>query len=201
MTEGGDGSDDLLDLLADSARDARVSSAAIRVQVADYKTPIDYPGTPLAGALKRVAALVSSDLSTRVYYVYKNGFDTHVNQAARQNRLLGDLDAAVGAFQKDLGRSASSDRVTTAVFSEFGRRVSENASRGTDHGTAGPVFVLGERVNGGLHGMHPDLRELERGDMQYTTDFRSVYRSLLEDWMGVEAETILGGRFPTLDLV
>lgn len=200
MTGGGDGTGGVLELLANTARDARVSSASIRSLVSAHKAPVDYPGNRLANSLKTVGALIPSDLSTRVYYVYHNGFDTHVNQIGKQNRLLGELDAALFAFQKDLIHSGSAARVSTMVFSEFGRRVAENASRGTDHGTAGPVFLMGAKIRGGLHGKHPDLGDLDRKDMTFTTDFRSVYACVLQDWMKVDATEVLGGRFPTLNV-
>lgn len=197
---GGSGNAGALDFLVETARDARLSSNAIRSHVSAYRTPIDYPQNRLANSLKTVAALIPSDLSTRVYYVYHTGFDTHVNQLGRQNRLLADLDKALSAFQKDLVHSGATDRVTTMVFSEFGRRVAENGSRGTDHGTAGPVFLMGSKIRGGLHGEHPDLSALDGKDMVFTTDFRSVYAGVLQDWMSVDSKAVLGGRFPALRL-
>ena len=200
MTGDGGGSTGALEFLVETARDARMSSNAIRSHVSDYRTPIEYPQNRLANSLKTVAALIPSDLSTRVYYVYHTGFDTHVNQLGRQNRLLADLDQALTAFQKDLVHGGATDRVTTMVFSEFGRRVAENGSRGTDHGTAGPVFVMGSKIRGGLHGEHPDLSALDGKDMVFTTDFRSVYAGVLQDWMKVDSQAVLGGRFPALSL-
>ncbi len=200
MTGGGGGNAGALEFLVETARDARLSSNAIRSHVSEYRTPIEYPQNRLANSLKTVAALIPSDLSTRVYYVYHTGFDTHVNQLGRQNRLLADLDQALSAFQKDLVHSGATNRVTTMVFSEFGRRVAENGSRGTDHGTAGPVFLMGSKIRGGLHGEHPDLSALDGKDMVFTTDFRSVYAGVLQDWMNVDSKAVLGGRFPGLKL-
>lgn len=194
------GEQEILDLLGRTATNARTHSDAIRQAVADYRTDVEYPAGRLGGSLRTVAALLQSDLQTRVFYVYQGGYDTHAGQAARHQRLLQELDAALTAFQNDLRRTGDDDRVTLMAFSEFGRRVVENGSGGTDHGAAGPLFLLGRHVRGGLHGTHPDLTELQRGDPVFTTDFRSVYQAVLADWMRVDSKAVLGARFPRLEL-
>lgn len=174
----------ILEIIGRTAETASTSSDRIRAAASGYKTPVAYPDTRLAGNLRTVASLIQAGLQTRVFYAYHNGFDTHTNQQQRHPRLLQELDGAVAAFQKDLERLGFAQRVATLVFSEFGRRVAENASRGTDHGAAGPVFLLGGRVRGGLHGQAPSLADLDRGDLRFTTDFRTIYAAIQQDWFG-----------------
>ncbi len=129
------------------------------------------------------------------------GFDTHAQQQRQQEELLGTVGQALAAFQSDLGAQGIAGDVVTMVWTEFGRRFAENGSAGTDHSTAGPLLVLGERVRGGLHGEPPSLERLERGDLVHTTDFRSVYRTLLERHFEVDAAAILGGSYPELPIL
>jgi uncharacterized protein (DUF1501 family) len=166
-----------------------------------YKTTVQYPGTQLAEKLKRIAQLIDAGLSTRVYYVALDGFDTHSDQAAAHAGLLTELGGALAAFAEDLQLHGQLDRVLTLAFSEFGRRLDENASRGTDHGAAAPVFLVGSRVQPGLIGKHPKLDDLEDGDVKFHTDFRSVYATLLEQWLGWPAEPILGAGFRPADVL
>ena len=195
----------VLALLGKTAENARKSSQEIRTAARSYRTPVRYPqggrGAGIGGSLRSVAAMIKAGLSTRVFYVYHGGYDTHNNQAGRQNNLLTQLSQALGAFQKDLKRLGVADRVATLVFSEFGRRVKENGSRGTDHGAAGISFLMGAKVKGGLHGKMPSLTDLNRGDLKFTTDFRRIYATLLGDWLHADAAKVLGGRFETLPLL
>jgi uncharacterized protein (DUF1501 family) len=161
----------------------------------EYKTSVAYPGTGLAEKLKRIAQLIDAGLATRVYYVALDGFDTHSDQAGAHASLLTQVGGALAAFAEDLQLHGQLDRVLTLVFSEFGRRLDENASQGTDHGAAAPVFLVGNRVQPGLIGAHPKLDDLEDGDVKFHTDFRSVYATLLQDWLGWPAEPILGPGF------
>jgi uncharacterized protein (DUF1501 family) len=171
----------------------RVERAASRTTGA-----ADYPASGLAQKLHGVARLIDARLGARVYYVTLDGFDTHSQQAPAHAALLTELSAAVAAFFADLAALGHDRRVTLACFSEFGRRVRENASRGTDHGAAAPVLVLGGAVHGGLYGPHPSLTDLVDGDLQFHTDFRSVYATLLEDWLGSPSQPLLGQPFPKL---
>ncbi len=193
--------DAILELVGQTAQDARVSSSAIREAAIAYKSPVEYGSSNLGKSLRTVSALINSGLSTRVYYVYHNGFDTHVNQAGKHPRLMSELATALGAFQKDLTRLGKTDRVATLAFSEFGRRVKENGSRGTDHGTAGPTFLLGAPVRGGILGEQPDLTDLDRGDLKFNTDFRRIYATLIDKWLGVNSAKILGAEFDHLPLL
>jgi len=128
------------------------------------------------------------------------GFDTHTDQRSRHDNLMRQLDGALGAFLEDLGRSERGQAAIVLVFSEFGRRVAENGSRGTDHGVAAPLFVLGHRIKGGLLGKHPSFEKLDAGDLAHTTDFRSVYATLVERCFGLKHEDVLGAKFPLAPL-
>lgn len=181
-----------------TAEEALETSRDVRALASAYRTPIRYERQVVARSLRSVAGLIAGGLGARVYYTYHGGFDTHANQLGRHNLLLGQLDRALASFQRDLERTGVADRVCTVLFSEFGRRVRPNASGGTDHGVAGPMIVLGNAVKGGVYGAHPSLTELDRGDLAHTTDFRSVYATLLEDWMGLPSREALRGRFDKL---
>ena len=147
----------------------------------------------LARQLDLVATLVEMGVPTRVYSVSLGGFDTHSDERGTQQRLLTQLDAALAAFQARLAKTDRGKQVVTAVYSEFGRRVTANASDGTDHGTAGPVFVLGRGVTGGFYGTEPSLTDLDDGDLKAGLDFRTVYASLLSSVLGAEPGGLLNG--------
>ena len=169
--------------------------------IGGYKTDAAYPGTPVARSLALAAQMIGSRLGTRVIYVQHGSFDTHAAQKGTQDRLLRELSDALKAFYDDLAAHGNDTRTLTMTFSEFGRRVAENASRGTDHGEAGPMFVVGGGIRGGLFGEHPSLDELDNGDAVYTVDFRSVYATILEKWMGRSSRQILAGDFPLLPML
>jgi len=177
--------------LRETIEEGRAASRAVRSAAARYRPAAPYPASDLGRTLETAAALVASDLGTRVVSVELTGFDTHNDQRQRHDQLMRTLDEALGAFLTDLGASEPGRRAVVLAFSEFGRRVQENGSRGTDHGCAGPAFVLGHGVRGGLHGAHPSLDELDAGDLVFTTDFRSVYAALIEGCFGVRATDVL----------
>jgi uncharacterized protein (DUF1501 family) len=183
-----------LDFLERTALDARISSDKITKLAGNGRTG-DYPPSPLGQSLSLVSRMIAGGLTARVYYVSHGGFDTHNNQAGAHQRLLSELDAALKAFFADLGKLGQAQRVCLLTFSEFGRRVAENASAGTDHGTAAPLFVMGAGVKPGLYGRHPSLSDLDQGDLKFTTDFRSVYATVLNRWLKAPAEKILGRAF------
>lgn len=166
--------------------------------IAGYKTDASYPATPLGRSLALAAQIVGSNLGTRVIYVEHASFDTHANQRAVQDRMLMQFSDAVAAFYADLAAHGNDKRVLTMTFSEFGRRVQENASHGTDHGQASPLFLIGGGVRGGLYGRVPDLGNLDNGNLRWSTDFRSVYATVLERWLGRPASPVLGGSFPAI---
>jgi uncharacterized protein (DUF1501 family) len=148
-----------------------------------------------------VARMIRADLPTRIYYVALGGFDTHSGQAGRQPQLLRQLGEAVQGFLATLADDKTLDRVLVMTFSEFGRRVQENASGGTDHGEAAPMFLAGAKLIPGLHEPHPDLANLHRGDLAFGCDFRRVYATVLRQWLGMAPEKVLGGGFELLRLV
>jgi uncharacterized protein (DUF1501 family) len=155
---------------------------------------VAYPETPLAGRLRMIARIIRSGAGARVYYASHGSFDTHSDQLARHPALLFEFAGAVKAFLDDLKAAKLSDRVLLLAFSEFGRRVAENGS-GTDHGTAGPVFLAGDAVRPGPAGEPPDLAHLDNGDLKPTTDFRQVYASILDGWLRLPSDPVLGGPF------
>lgn len=192
-----------LDFLERTALDAQVSSDQIREIANRFRNASPYPASKLANDLRLVARLIAGGLGTRVYYLSQGGYDTHTNQAGAHQRLLGVLGDAMVAFVKDLKALGQSDRVLVMTFSEFGRRVAENGNAGTDHGAAAPLFLAGTRVRAGWHGKPPllDPTSLHNGDLRHSTDFRSVYASILEQWLRTDPRPILGTPFPTLPLV
>jgi uncharacterized protein (DUF1501 family) len=183
-----------------TALDAQVSSDRIRAAV-ERRPMTPWPTSDLARQLRMVAAMIRDGMKTRVYYATLSGFDTHAGQLGTHARILQQVGDAVLAFQNELKAQGDQDRVLTLVFSEFGRRVQQNASGGTDHGTAAPSFVIGTRVRPGVHGNHPSLTDLDNGDLKFTQDFRGVYAALLEDWMKAPADKVLGGRFAKAKVV
>ncbi|QMW02844.1 DUF1501 domain-containing protein [Spirosoma foliorum] len=167
-----------------------------------YATLATYPTTELGNRLKTVSQLIQAGVSTSVYYVSISGFDTHTNQPGQQERLLGQYAEAVGAFMKDLKASGRQNDVLLMTFSEFGRRVKQNASNGTDHGTANNVFLIG----GGLPAKRvlneaPNLTKLTEGDLTYSVDFRQIYATLLHDYLGADDVAILGRKFDGVKIV
>jgi len=159
-------------------------------------------GSDLAGQLDMVAACIAADAPTRIYSVSVGGFDTHADEKDAQSRLLGQVDSAVSGFASQVASGARGRDVVVTLYSEFGRRVAANASRGTDHGTASNVFVLGQGVTGGLYGEQPSLTDLDQGDLKYNVDFRSVYATLLEQTLRTDADNILdSAKLPRLALV
>jgi uncharacterized protein (DUF1501 family) len=200
---GADGqrSGSTLDFLQRVALDAQISADKVSAIAGRFRAVAGYPSSPLGQNLGLVARLIAGGLPTRVYYVSQGGYDTHTQQIGTHDRLLADLGNSLAAFVKDLKAQGNFDRVVLMTFSEFGRRVSQNASNGTDHGAAAPLFVLGGNVKPGLYGRCPSLTELDRGDLIFNVDFRSVYATVLEQWLKAPSEKILGRRFPLLPIV
>ncbi|HUY41547.1 MAG TPA: DUF1501 domain-containing protein [Candidatus Dormibacteraeota bacterium] len=169
--------------------------------IAGYTTSAAYPATPLGRSLALAAQIVGSNIGTKVIYVQHGSFDTHVNQIAVQNRLLGEFSDALKAFYDDLAAHGNDRRVLTMTFSEFGRRIEENGSRGTDHGEASPLFLVGGGTKGGIYGDAPSLAATNMGNVRFTTDFRNVYATVLERWLGRPSAPVLNGTFEQLALL
>ena len=167
-----------------------------------HPSSADYPKTALGANLKTIASLILSDINTQVYYVSHGSFDTHVNQQQQQQRLFTEMNDAVSSFIKDLKANHRFDDVLLFTFSEFGRRVAQNASGGTDHGTANNMFLLsGSLKQKGLITPMPDLNHLVDGDLQYETDFKNVYATVLDKWLKADDEKILGKKYAKLGFV
>lgn len=190
-----------LQFVARTAIAANESSQRVRDLAQQHLGRTRYPATPLGKSLQTTAALIAGGLPTRVYYVSHGGFDTHAGQRGRHDRLMQQLSEAMTAFQQDLAAQGNADRVLTFAFSEFGRRAAENGSGGTDHGAAGPMFLFGPRAKAGLHGPPPNLADLDRGNLKFAIDFRSVYAAVLKRHLGVEARSVLGEEFAPCDCV
>jgi len=177
------------------------SADKIAAGIAQYHSTVQYPKSAFGRGMQEIAQLIAANLGTRVYYISTGGFDTHTQQIRRHDQLWRDVSDTLLAFQTDLDQMSASDHVLTLAFSEFGRRVHENASGGTDHGTASEMFLLGKPVKGGLYGTYPNLSDLDAGDLKYTTDFRAVYATVLDRWLGTNSEIVLGKRYEDLKFV
>jgi uncharacterized protein (DUF1501 family) len=186
-----------LKFLSRQALNAIVSADEVRKLGSKYHSDADYPAG-FAKQFQLIAQLITGGLGTRVFYCQVGGFDTHANQVNGHELVLGGVASAVAAFHKDLDAKGLGRKVTVMCFSEFGRRVKENASRGTDHGAAGPMFVSGGGVKGGLFGAYPSLADLDDGDLKFTTDFRRVYATVLERCLNADSNVVLGGKFERL---
>ncbi len=165
------------------------------------KTDVRFPPTALGNKLSIVSRLIRSGAQSRAYYTVQAGYDTHASQLGSHTNLLRELSSSIKAFVDDLKQAKLDQQVVVLAFSEFGRRVEENESQGTDHGTAGPVFVTGTEVKGGLYGDVPNLSDLEQGDLKVTMDFRRVYSTLLDDWLKIPAEKVLEQEYETLKFI
>jgi uncharacterized protein (DUF1501 family) len=192
-----------LDFLERTAMDAQVTSDRVNELAGARSNRSDYPNSRLANDLQTVSRLIAGGLPTRIYYVSLGGFDTHTNQAGTHQRLLGEFGNALAAFMEDMEKQGNRDRVLVLTFSEFGRRVKQNGSGGTDHGAGAPLFVFGGGVASGLHGEAPSLApdDLHRGDVVHKIDFRSVYATLLDRHLGANSAGVLGKEFPKLELI
>jgi uncharacterized protein (DUF1501 family) len=190
-----------IEYLQRTALDAQVGTDKIAEILRRVKPEATYPKTQLGNSLSLISRLIAGGLPTRVYYASQGGYDTHNAQENSHNRLLGDLANAVAAFCQDLKSKGIFDRVMTITFSEFGRRVAENASKGTDHGTAASMFVSGGGIKPGIYGRSPSLEHLDAGDLIYNVDFRSVYATILKQWLKAPASKVLGHDFSTLAFV
>jgi uncharacterized protein (DUF1501 family) len=189
----------LLGFLRTSTESALAASGRLAAQAGEYRSTIEYPESSLAEKLRLVAQLLEADMGARIFYVEMDGFDTHARQADAHAALLRQLGDAASAFLRDVAARGQGDRVLLTAFSEFGRRVEENASAGTDHGAAAPMFVAGQAVRSGLIGPHPSLTDLDDGDLKHHTDFRQIYATILENWLHCPSAAILDGRFETLE--
>ena len=193
--------DELLGFIQSSTSDAIATSQRMESIGASYQPSESYPSSQLGQKFETIAKLIASGLTTKVFYLRIDGFDTHANQPDAHAGLLRELSDAVATFVRDANSQGFGDRILVMAFSEFGRRVQENASEGTDHGTAGPVLLAGNQVRAGLIGSHPSLSDLDHGDLRHHTDFRQVYAGVLQQWLSVPAEAVLGAVYDPIKIV
>lgn len=193
-----------LHFVTQTALAANACSQRIRELALGYKPSLEYPGTALGRHLRTIAGLVVGGLSTRMYFTFHGGgFDTHVNQRPHHDNLMKELNDAIVTFYKDLEAQKQAHRVLTLTASEFGRTVKENGGQGTDHGAAAAMFLFG-RVKPGIHGAHPSLADVIAGGgdrLKESTDFRSVYATVLEKWLNVPSQSVLGQQYPLVDCI
>ncbi len=194
------GKPSLLDFVQRTASNTYASSQRLQEIGNNYQPKAPYPNTPLANRLKLAAQLIDAGLGARVFYVSHGNFDTHANQLQAHAGLLQTLSAAMTAFFKDLSARGHKDRVLVMTFSEFGRRAKENGSKGTDHGSAAPMLLVGGKVKPGVVGAHPSLTQLEAGNLKHHTDFRQVYAAVLDQWLGVGSKEVLGGTYAPVEI-
>jgi uncharacterized protein (DUF1501 family) len=192
--------DQLLSFISRTTLAAYESSNRLEQLAQKKQSGPKYPNFGLARRLELIAQIIKAEFGTRIFYTSLDGFDTHANQLGTHAALLNELSDSVAAFHDDLAAAGQGDRVALLTFSEFGRRVQENASQGTDHGAAAPVFIVGPVAKPGLVGSHPSLDDLDDGDLKFHTDFRSVYASLAADWLNIAHEPVVGSQFKALPL-
>jgi uncharacterized protein (DUF1501 family) len=191
----------LLDFVQRTAANTYASSQRLQDIGKNYQPKSPYPQSPLANRLKLAAQLIDANLGARIFYVSLENFDTHANQATAHTQLLGQLSAAMTAFYKDMAARGHKDRILMMTFSEFGRRARENGSKGTDHGSAAPMLLVGGKVKAGVVGKHPSLTQLEMGNLKFHTDFRQVYAAVLDGWLGVSSKEVLGQKFEPVQVL
>ncbi len=192
---------------ADAGRGGRVLAGRVEQVLAEgSETGADYPQYTLAQQLRMVAQLIRAEVGIRVYFVELGGggiggFDNHANQRDNHAALLREMSASIAAFVSQLQREALLSRVLLMTFSEFGRTVTENGRRGTDHGAAAPVFLAGGRVTGGMFGPHPSLTDLDQDALKFSVDYRSLYATVLDRWLGLDPVAILGQNYAMIDVI
>ena len=196
----------LLDFVRRGTKAAYATSRQVEAVLADARASGDYPAHRFAADLKTVAQLIRADLGIRIFFTELGGggiggFDNHANQRDNHAALLRQLSESVAALARDLARDRLLDRVTLMTFSEFGRTLAENGRRGTDHGAAQPVMLVGGRLKGGLIGPPPDLGDLDQDSPRAHTDFRGLYATMLDRWLGLDSAAVLGAKYETVDVL
>jgi len=191
-----------MDYLGRTGLDALKGADILKTATETYTSTVEYAATSIARSLRGMAQVILKDLGTRVFYTSLGGFDTHANQVAVQTPLLSELSSGIGDFFADLKEHDAADNVLMLVFTEFGRRVIDNGS-GSDHGSGGGSYIIGQPVTGGMYGQYPSLKDEDQldGDLQFQVDFRSVYATIVDRWMGLDAKSVTGGSYEHLEFV
>jgi len=186
----------VMDYLGKTGQDALRGAEILQQAPLRYQSNVEYPDNPIAKSLQGVAQVHMADLGTRVFYTQYGSFDTHADEVKTQQKLWHDISGALAAFYQDLEQAGRSDEVMVMMFSEFGRRVKDNGT-GTDHGSGGVAFLIGDQVNGGHFGEYPEIETsaLVEGDLRFNNDFRGLYTDVLEDWLSVDARPIVQGNY------
>lgn len=187
-------------LIQDANKTAMEAMSILNKQLGNYAPKGKYGEDSFGKGFKQIAQLIATSPGTRVVYFSAGGFDTHAKQAETHESLLKGFGNAIQAFQGEMEAIGKADKVVVLCFSEFGRRVAENNSGGTDHGTAAPMFLIGSKVKGGVHGAPIDLSNLDKGNLKFTQDFRGVYATALDNWLGGDSEVVLGEKFAHVDV-
>ena len=196
-----DGSRPSIDLLKKVGLDSVEAADYLLKVVQNYKSDVQYPDNGFGKGMKFISQMITAGVKSQIYNISLGGFDTHAGQKGAQANLLKQLSEGITAFQKDLEAHHVDQDVLVMTFSEFGRRVAENGGRGTDHGTAEPMFIVGSGVKGGLYGDYPSLTNLDNGDLKFGVDFRTVYSTVLDRWLGADSQQILGAHYENLRFV
>ena len=186
----------VLEHISNTGIDAMAGADMLKKGTAGYKSSVEYANDPFSQSLKGIAQVHTGNIGTRIFYAQLGGFDTHGAQITTQNNLLANLSRGLDAFFTDLREHDAAEEVVVMVFSEFGRRIRDNGN-GTDHGSGGGAFLIGDRVKGGLYAEYPSLDPKDHlsGDMHFNNDFRSLYSTILDNWLGIAPEPIVNGRF------
>jgi len=197
----GVGRDAVSEFLSQTGEDALVGADILRQAPAKYKSSVEYAANPLANSMKDMARVMFADVGTRFFYTQHGSFDTHGGELPVHSNLWNTVSTSIGDFMDDVREHGYGDDTAILVFSEFGRRIKDNGS-GTDHGSGGVAFLIGDSVQGGLYGDYPSLDEKDQlnGDLHANNDFRSLYTNILEDWIGVDAKPIVNGTFEKFDI-
>ncbi|MEE3004365.1 MAG: DUF1501 domain-containing protein [Chloroflexota bacterium] len=192
----------VMDYLGQTGLDALKGADILKKAPETYRSSIEYDASPIGQNLQGIAKVLLADIGTRVFYTQHGGYDTHANEGPAHPKLWSELSQSISDFYADLKEHDSSDNVLMFVFSEFGRRVRDNGS-GTDHGSGGLAFAIGDAVQGGMYGEYPSLKEgdLLEGDLNFGVDFRGVYGTMVERWLGLDAKPVVGGTFEQLAFV
>ena len=199
---GGSGADMVREFIRQTGVGAYQGADILKTAPENYQSNIEYADSPMANNLKDAAQVMFSDFGTRIFYTQRGSFDTHSGEVTTHSKLIREVSDAVYDFQSDLDEHEYGGSNLTVIFTEFGRRIKDNGS-GTDHGSGGVAFVIGDSVNGGLYGEFPSLapKDQVEGDMKFNNDFRSTYSTILDDWLDLDAPEIVNGNFEKMDFL
>ena len=195
------GTGPVMNYLSRTGQDVLTGADIIKAAPEQYESTVEYADNPIAKSLRDVARVHTADLGTRVFYTQHGGYDTHANEVPTHPKLIGDLSGAIHDFFDDLEEHDADDNVVMLVFTEFGRRIYDNGS-GTDHGSGGGAFIIGKPVEGGLYSEYPSLEQsrwVNGEDLEHTIDYRGIYGTILEQWLGVEAAPIVLGQYEQIN--